>query len=107
VSFAPVRETVRMMFPMIAGFSPDEYALTDAMNRMNQKAVLFIQGEYDEVFGSDGAKHLQSLAKNDNESSLWIVPEATHLRCRTYDIEQYLSKVDSFLDEIYDSSHAA
>lgn len=107
VSMAPVRETVRMMFPLMAGLNPEDYALTDAMNRLNQKAVFFIQGEFDEVFGVDCVKHLQSLAKNDNEASLWIVPEASHLRCRTYDSEQYLSKIDAFLDGIYDDSHAA
>lgn len=106
-NIAPVRETVRFLFPLFSGVDLENLSLADPINRLNGKHVLFIQGESDELFGTDGAKYLQSLANTDNTTSLWLVSGSLHLRTRSYDAELYESKVTGFLSETYKTETSA
>ncbi len=103
---APVRGTVRLLFPLLSGVKVNEITLEDPVNAISGKDVFFIQGEADEIFGIAGAQHLQTLASVDNDSELWLLDGVTHLRARTYDGEAYLSKISAFLSEAYDADHA-
>lgn len=101
LDIAPVKETVRGLFPSLSGIAVEEFSLSDSIGALNGKDVLFIQGEQDEVFGSSHMQDLLSLARTDNEASLWLVSDARHLRTRSYDSEMYFSKVSQFLSDAY------
>ncbi len=103
----PIKETIRLLFPLVSGIKTNEITLANPINQLNGKDVFFIQGEGDELFGTTDAKHLQSLAAVDNEAKLWLVSDALHLRTRTYDTETYFTKVSDFLTKAYDADHAA
>ncbi len=105
LNFFPVKQTVRMLFPLLSGVAVNDVTLADPINALNGKAVLFIQGESDEIFGSADARHLLSLAQVDNDAELWSVPGANHLRARSYDSEAYLSRVSQFLTKVCDKEH--
>ena len=107
VSAAPVRKTVEWLLPTTAGDVIRSAALSDPVNRMSGKHVFFIQGELDEVFGVADAQKLLTLAKADNEASLWLVSQAGHLRNRSYDSETYTAKIDEFLTGAYDGKAKA
>lgn len=107
VDFAPVCKTVEWMFPLLSGVDVNEITLTDPINRLKGKSAFFIQGENDEWFGTEGAKHLYTLAGADNEASLWIVSRAGHLLTRSYDSETYASKVTEFLSKAYEEKGKA
>ncbi len=107
LNIAPVRETVRFLFPLLSGVDINGIRLSDPVNALKGKDILFIQGEADEVFGSADARHLSTLASADNEASLWLVSEVNHLRARSYDSEAYFAKVSDFLKGAYDADHAA
>ena len=98
-NISPVRETVRALFPLLSGVKTEEVSLKDPINRMNGKAVFFIQGENDELFGSSHVSNLQNLAAADNRAEQWIVSQAGHLRCRSFDSESYVAKITQFLDK--------
>lgn len=102
VDLAPVRETVRLLFPMVSGVDAESYSLSQPIRAMSGKNVLFIQGEQDEIFGSAHVQELYSYAKADNAASVWMVSGVTHLRTRSYDSEGYLNKVSAFLTEAYE-----
>lgn len=105
VNITPVRETVRILFPLFSGVDVDEITLADPINALSGKDVLFIQGEQDEIFGSADAQHLLALAQTDNDASLWLVSDVTHLRARSYDRETYFSKISQFLADAYEADH--
>lgn len=100
-NIAPVRGTVKLLFPLISGVKTDEISLKDPIDRMNGKAVFFIQGEQDELFGATHIPNLQKRSATDNKAEQWIVPRAGHLRCRSLDTDLYQIKVTEFLDKIY------
>ncbi len=104
---APVKGTVRLLFPLLSGVDTNEISLADPINAMNGKDVFFIQGQADETFGISGAQHLKTLASVDNNAELWLLDGVTHLRARTYDGEAYLSKISAFLSDAYDVDHVA
>ena len=97
VPIEPVKASVQCLFPLVSGVDLPSASLADPMNALSGKSVLFIQGENDEVFGTQGASRLYELAKADNTASLWLVPEVGQLRARSYDGETYLEKVNEFL----------
>ncbi len=105
-SFAPFRETVRFLFPIVSGIKVNDITLADPINALNGKDVFLIQGTADELFGTESAKHLKTLAEIDNETELWLVNDAFHLRARAQDSEQYFQKILHFLTSSYDKDHA-
>ncbi len=107
VDIAPFRSTVKALFPLLTGVKTEGLTLADPINALNGKHVLFIQGESDEVFGSSDAEHLSKLAAVDNETTVWMVAGAGHLRARAFDAEGYLKKVSGFLEDSYQADHAA
>lgn len=107
VDLAPFRSTVKGLFPLLTGVKTEGLTLADPVNTLNGKHVLFIQGENDELFGSDDAEHLSKLAAVDNETTFWLVAGAGHLRARAFDAEGYLKKVSDFLESAYKDGHAA
>jgi pimeloyl-ACP methyl ester carboxylesterase len=107
ISFAPVKETVRRLFPVLSDVDIDNVSVTDAIKRLNQKSVYFIQGEKDETFGTDDAQYLYSLAAADNTASIWIAEGCNHLRAYSALSETYLSNVNKFLISAYDADHGA
>lgn len=98
---APIRGTAAWLFPRMAGVDPAECSLTKFVSRMQGKALFFIQGDVDEIFGSQPAKDLASLAalNASNRVSSWILPNVGHLRARSYDSETYFAKISAFLTE--------
>lgn len=104
---APVKGTVRLLFPLLSGVNVNEISLKDPINAMNGKDIFFLQGASDEIFGTAGAQHLKTLAAVDNNAELWLLDDVTHLRARAYDSEAYLSKISDFLSKAYDQDHAA
>lgn len=104
-SFAPFRETVRFLFPLVSGVKVNDITLADPINALNGKDVFLIQGTADELFGSESAKHLKTLAEIDNNTELWLVNDAFHLRARAQDSEAYLQKVSQFLASAYGEDH--
>jgi len=98
---APVRATVRWMFPAVSGIDPDNADLATPLGAMKGKHLFFIQGESDEVFTSEETQNLVSLAGRDerNKASLWLIPGVGHLRARSYDAETYFGKISEFLTE--------
>ncbi|MBO5248049.1 MAG: hypothetical protein J6B54_01985 [Clostridia bacterium] len=107
VDLFPVKQTVRLLFPVISGVDVNEVTLADPINALNGTHVLLIQGEGDEIFGSSDVRHLHTLASVDNKAELWLLPNVNHLRARAYDSEGYLSKISGFLSKAYDADHTA
>lgn len=96
---APVRETVRLLFPLFTGVNPEEASLTAPINALAGKHLMLIQGGSDEVFGTEGAAHLYQLASVDNRVELWTVDGCNHLRVYSYDPDTYVRRVSAFLSE--------
>ncbi len=106
-NFFPVKDTARWLFPLLSGVDTSSISLSAPIQKTVGKNLLFIQGENDEIFGSEDAKRLSSLASAENQSTLWIQPDGLHLRTRAYDGEIYFGKVSDFLKGAYDEDHKA
>ncbi len=106
-NFFPVKDTAKILFPLFSGVKTSEISLAAPVEKMTGKHIMFIQGEKDEIFGSEGVKRLSSLASADNKSTLWVQPDGLHLKTRAYDSETYFNKVSAFMEGAYDADHAA
>ncbi len=107
LNFSPVKETTQFLLPLLSGVDTGDISLSVPIQKMTGKNVLFIQGESDEIFGSEDAKKLASLAAADNESTLWMQSGGLHLKTRSYDSEIYFGKVSDFLKGAYEEDHGA
>ena len=94
---APIRATVKWLFPILTDVDPASVSLTEPFSKMNGKYLFFIQGGSDEIFGVDGAKELCSLAGLSNKASSWILSGVGHVRARSYDAGTYFMKISEFL----------
>ncbi len=104
-NIAPVRETVRGLFPLLSGIDLGEISLSRPIETMSGKYAYFIQGKSDEVFGSQDASRLSAIASKDNEAELWLLDDVGHLRAASYDSETYRGKITQFLEKAYNKTH--
>ena len=97
---APVRGTVRWLFPLLSGVDSGSEPLRSVVGRIQGKHIFFIQGEQDELFGSSHLAATVSAAKatGKNQVESWTVASAGHLRARSFDTEIYFSKISEFLE---------
>lgn len=71
----------------------------ESVAEIEPRPILFIHGELDETVPLEHAYRLRDASQSD-ESQLWVVPEAGHVRAYVTRPEEYISRITTFFDGV-------
>ena len=90
---------MRGLFPKVSGGAVWDISPRQTMAEISGRHILLIQGEQDQVFGTEDVQQMYGIARQNNQAELWLVPGTSHLRAYSSYTEDYVRRVTDFLEK--------